>query len=234
MSSIDDIKFSNLRFSYTSGNEYSIQASFQLSGGLLVSGYSQPVYNEFVVNFSDSGSDDLDGDITFSAQLQNPAPNPNVQNSVGMKFYDEAAGVYSSKKGNDKISGNSCPPPGSSTEEIIGEIGALDDYGARIKMVDMLRTGGDTQVTITTENIDGEPTGYRIISNMEHIINTGSGPVKTWAFEIENGNTVDTDNVFQFDFSSVAAEVGLPILFYAKGTDVNDVHQSDALLWIEQ
>ncbi|WP_417603034.1 hypothetical protein [Owenweeksia hongkongensis] len=234
MADIDNIKFSTLTFSYHSGDVYSIQATFQLAGGLLLNGYNQPVYNQFVLNFSDSGSDSLNGEISFSAELDAPSPNPDWQNAVNFKFLDLTSGASASKKSHGKIRGNNCPPPGAPTEELVGVLGSLDDYGARIKTVIMQRTGGDTQVTITTENINGEPTGYRIVGNMEHIIETGSGPVHTWAFEIEEDKIVDADNVFQFDFSSVDAEVGLPILFYAKGTDVNDVHQSDALLWIEQ
>lgn len=233
MADIDDIKFSNLTFSYYSGDVYSIQATFQLAGGLLVSGYNQPGYNQFDFNFSNSGSDSLNGDVTFSAQLDNPASNPDLQNAVNFKFLDLTSGASASKKSRGKIRGNNCPPPGAPTEEV-GVLGLLDDYGARIKTVIMQRTGVDTQVSITTENINGEPTGYRIVGNMEHIIETGSGPVHTWAFEIEEDKTVDVNNTFQFDFSTVEADAGLPILFYAKGTDINDVHQSDALLWLEQ
>ena len=232
--SVNDIKFSRLTFTYASGDVYKIAADFQYNGvSLAVSGYNQPDYGQFVVNFDTSGSDNLDGDITFSAQLSDPAPNPEVQNAVDIKFYDISTDTYSSKKGNDKIGTNQCPPPGQAATSPSGN-GNLLNYNTRIKAVDLVRTGGTTQVTVTTENTGGGSTGYRIISNTEHIIQTTGGDIKTWAFEIQNGNKDDINNTFDFDFSSVDAEVGLPILFYEQGTSINSIDESDALLWVEQ
>lgn len=233
MSNVDNIKYSNLTFTHTEDDIYSIQATFQLYGGLLVAGYSQPVYNVFQVTFNDSGSETLSGDITFSSQLDNPPANPDWQNAVDFNFLDLVSGLSSDKKGKIKVKGNYCPPPGTPVNQ--GSTpGVLAGYGARIKTVNISLGSGISQVTVTTENISGAGAGYRIVSNTQHSISTGSGPVEVWAFEIQDGGTVDTNNSFQFDFSSIDPDVGLPILFYPSGTSIDDIDQSDALLWVEQ
>lgn len=234
MSEIDNIKFSTLLFTRQSSTVFNLQAEFNFNGTELgITGAEMPAYNQYKVNFDSSGSTNLNAPITFSPDLDTPAPNPDVQNAVSVVFFDQTTEVTSSKKGYLKGTGNNCPPPGTATEAN-GVVGCLDDLGSQIKTFLIQPSSGKTLVTVTTENINGASTGYRIINNIEHIINTGSGPVKTWAFEVEDGNEHDTNNTFQFNFDEVAPETGLPILFYAEGTDPNGVHQSDALLWVQQ
>lgn len=234
MSNIDSVKYNSLLFTRESEEVFQVEGTLNFgSCNLLVSATNMPVYNEFTVTLGDVGTDTLMSTITFSPDLDNPGPNPDVQNAVAMKFYDMGTGEYSSVKGYNKVSGNTCPPPG--TPAGVGDpLGKLDNHGVQIKTVLMQRTGGETEVTITLENIDGSTTGYRIINNVEHIIETASGPVRTWAFEIQDGNTTDTNNSFQINFDEIAWDVALPILFYAEGTDPNDVNESDALLWMQQ
>lgn len=234
MSEINNIKFSRLLFTRESSEDFLLEGDFNFNGSnLLVLNTSMPSYNEYIVNFSDEGSDVLNSTIPFSSELDNPAPNPDVQNAVAMKFCDLGTGTYSSLKSNVRIKGSQCPPPGAPAE--VGDpIGKLDNYGIQINTIEMVDLGGETEVTVTTENMDGGSTGYRIINNVEHIIDTPSGPVRTWAFEIQEGHETDTNNTFQINFDEMTAEVGLPILFYAEGTDPSDVHESDALLWMQQ
>lgn len=231
MADIDNIKFSNLTFSYKSGNIYSIQATFKLYGGLFVTGHSQPSDNEFVVNFNNSGTDELNADITFSAQLDTNPSNVDRQNAVDFIFVDLVSGTSDTKKAIGKVRANYCPPPGTPVNQ--GSTpGILAGYGARIKSVNIDLSSGVSEVTVVTENVSGTGTGYRIVSNTSIMISSGS--FQAWAFEIEDGKTVDTNNSFQIDFSTIDPDVGLPILFYPKGTSVNDIEQSDALMWVEQ
>lgn len=236
MSNIDSIKFNSLLFTRQgeSAEDFSLEGTLDFGGSsLLVAGTDMPSYNQYTINFANTGSDAVNSTITFSPDLDNPAPNPDVQNAVAMKFYDTETGEYSSHKGNFKIRGSHCPPPGAPAE--VGDpLGRLDNFGSWIKTVMMQWNGNETEVTITTENVNGGSTGYRIINNMEHTIETVNGPILTWAFEIQDGNENDTNNSFQVNFDEMSWDVGLPILFYEEGTDPNDVHESDALLWMQQ
>lgn len=231
MADIDNIKFSNLTFTYKSGNVYNIQATFQLFGGLLIAGSNQPSDNEFEVNFENTGADDLNADIIFSAQLDTNPSNVERQNVVDFKFVDLVSGASDSNKAKGKLRSNYCPPPGAPVNQG-STTGILAGYGARIKSLSIDLSNGTSEVTVVTENVSGTGAGYRIVSNTSHMISNGS--FQTWAFEIEGGKTVDTNNVFQIDFSNIDPDVGLPILFYPKGSDVNDIDQSDALIWVEQ
>lgn len=236
MSNIDSIKFNSLLFTRQAESTENFTLDGELDfvrSSLLVSSSTMPVYNEFKITLGDVGTDTLSSIITFSEDLDNPGPNPDVQNAVAMKFYDMGTGEYSSNKANVRLRGSHCPPPGAPAE--VGDpIGKLDNHGVQIKTVLMQRVADETQVTITLENIDGSDTGYRIINNLEHIIETASGAVRTWAFEIQDGNESDVNNSFQINFDEIEWDVALPLLFYAEGTDPNDVHESDALVWMQQ
>lgn len=234
MSNIDSVKYNSLLFTRESEEVFQVEGTLNFgSCNLLVSATNMPVYNEFTVTLGDVGTDTLMSTITFSPDLDNPGPNPDVQNAVAMKFYDMGTGEYSSVKGYNKVRGNHCPPPGAPAGE--GDpLGTLDNFGSWIKTVEMQSNGSETDVTVTTENMDGGSTGFRIINNVEHTIETVNGPILTWAFEVQDGNETDINNTFQVDFNDISWDVGLPILFYEEGTDPNDVHESDALLWMQQ
>lgn len=236
MSNIDNVKFTSLLFTREeeSAENFALEGSLDFGGSsLLVYSTDMPSYNQYTVNFGSTGSDDLSSTIIFSPDLDTPGPNPDVQNAVAMKFYDMGTGEYSSTKSNVRLRGSHCPPPGAPAGE--GDpLGTLDNFGSWIKTVEMQSNGSETDVTVTTENMDGGSTGFRIINNVEHTIETVNGPILTWAFEVQDGNETDTNNTFQVNFNDISWDVGLPILFYEEGTDPNDVHESDALLWMQQ
>lgn len=234
MSSNDNVNFTNILFTREDSDTFRFEAEFDFGEtGLQIVDNTVSGNQIYTINMDTSGDPELDSDISFPADLNLPDPDPTIQRAVQIDFFNVSTEDSYPHKGLIKMKKATCPPPEKSSSMVTSNAhtNALQDYNCQIKTLEVNKSGSSSTITITTENIDGGESGFRIVSNTSYEIVTDNGVYPARAFEIEDNRDTDSNNSFSFDFSTISSSKGLPILFYKKGTSIDDVTQSDAIVW---